>query len=165
MKALQVVHASVTLLLLVVLIGFGVLSMMGIVEVRIPAKRPAGEAPAAQQNARPAEKHLGRKARLLVVRGAKPGMEYPIFEGQNFIGRADQQPVDIDLEIQELPDRIWSSRQHAVIISDGGSLVIEDLNSSNGTYVNRNRVPPGKKQELKANDIIQIGEIQLKVLL
>jgi predicted component of type VI protein secretion system len=46
-----------------------------------------------------------------------------------------------------------------------GSLVIEDLNSSNGTYVNRSRVPPGKQQGLKANDIIQIGEVQLKVLL
>jgi predicted component of type VI protein secretion system len=102
---------------------------------------------------------------LVVIRGAKTGAEYPIFEGQKVIGRADQKPVEIDLQVQESPDRIWSSRQHAVIICENGSLVIEDLNSSNGTYVNRSRVPPGKKQELKANDVIQIGEVQLKVLL
>jgi pSer/pThr/pTyr-binding forkhead associated (FHA) protein len=100
-----------------------------------------------------------------VIRGAKPGMEYPIFEGPNVIGRADQKPVEIDLEFQEVQDRIWSSRQHAVIVCDNGSLVIEDLNSSNGTYVNRSRVPPGKKQALHRNDILQIGEVQLKVLL
>jgi len=29
----------------------------------------------------------------------------------NFIGRADEKPVDIDLEDQEPPDRVWCSRQ------------------------------------------------------
>ncbi|MCI0376709.1 MAG: FHA domain-containing protein [Gemmataceae bacterium] len=153
-----------TLLLLVAVLVFGVLTLAGIVEVRLPAKGQLGERAAVEQNARPAGNQLAVKARLLVVRGAKPGMEYPIFEGQNVIGRADEKPVEVDIEFQEFPERIWSSRQHAVIVCDNGSLVIEDLNSSNGTYVNRSRVPPGKKQGLRANDIIQIGEVQLKVL-
>jgi FHA domain len=165
MRPLQVIHAAITLLLLVVVLGFSVLTLTGIVEVRFPAKGPAGERPVAEKNARPAVNAVGVKARLLVVRGAKPGMEYPIFEGQNVIGRADEKPVEIDIEFQESQDRIWSSRQHAVIVCENGSLLIEDLNSSNGTYVNRSRVPPGKQQELKANDVIQIGEVQLKVLL
>ncbi|MBI1914525.1 MAG: FHA domain-containing protein [Planctomycetes bacterium] len=165
MRPLQVIHAVVTLLLLVAVLGFGLLALTGTVEVRLPTKERAGERPAAEDSIRPAVNPVGAKARLLVVRGAKPGMEYPIFEGPNVIGRADQKPVEIDLEFQESPERIWSSRQHAVITCDDGALVIEDLNSSNGTYVNRSRVPPGKKQELKANDLIQIGEVQLKVLL
>jgi pSer/pThr/pTyr-binding forkhead associated (FHA) protein len=140
------------------------LTLTGIVEVRLPAKGHAGEGPALD-HARPAGNQPGAKARLLVVRGAKPGMEYPIFEGSNVIGRADEKPVEIDIEFQEAQDRIWSSRQHAVIVCDNGSLVIEDLNSSNGTYVNRSRVPPGRRQGLKANDVIQIGEVQLKVLM
>jgi hypothetical protein len=164
MKPLQILHTVATLLLLVAVLGLGVLVLTGVVEVRFAAKDSVGERSAVEQNARPTGKQLGAKARLLVVRGAKPRMEYPIFEGANVIGRADEKPVEIDLEFQEAQDRIWSSRQHAVIVCNNGSLVIEDLNSTNGTYVNRSRVRPGTKPALKANDIIQIGEAQLKVL-
>ena len=41
---------------------------------------------------------------------------------------------------------------------------IEDLNSANGTYVNRTRVYPGSKRPLNVNDIIQIGNVQMKVI-
>jgi hypothetical protein len=102
--------------------------------------------------------------RLLVLRGQKRNVEYPLYEGLNFIGRADEKPVDIDLEEQEPPDRIWCSRQHACISFEGDQLAIEDLNSANGTYVNRTRVYPGQKRALHVNDIIQIGNVQLKVL-
>lgn len=103
------------------------------------------------------------KPRLVVMRGLKIGVEYPLYEGLNFIGRADEKPVDIDLEDQEPPDRIWSSRQHALISSEEGRLSIEDLNSSNGTFVNRQRIYPGQKRPLNVNDVIQIGTVQMKV--
>ena len=99
-----------------------------------------------------------------MLRGQKRNIEYPIYEGQNFIGRADEKPVDIDLEDQEPPDRVWCSRQHAVIFFEGGQMFLEDLNSANGTYLNRARVYPGQKQQLSVNDIIQIGNVQLKLL-
>ena len=70
----------------------------------------------------------------------------------------------IDLEDQEPPDRVWCSRQHALITFESGLLTIEDLNSANGTYVNRNRIYPGTKRPLAVNDIIQIGNVQMKVL-
>jgi pSer/pThr/pTyr-binding forkhead associated (FHA) protein len=92
------------------------------------------------------------------------GVEFPVYEGNNFIGRADEAPVDIDLEDQEPPEKIWCSRQHALVTFDGGSLKLEDLNSSNGTFLNRQRVHPGQPQNLKPNDIIQIGTVQLKVV-
>jgi hypothetical protein len=149
LKPLQIIHAIFTLLLLVTGLSFGVLILAGVVEVRFRDNAEAN----------------GGQARLVVIRGLKPNTEYLIFEGHNFVGRADQKPVDIDLEDQEPPDRIWSSRQHALITFEKGSLVIEDLNSANGTYVNRNRVFPGQRQPLKANDIIQVGTVQLKVVL
>ena len=99
-----------------------------------------------------------------MLRGQRRNVEYPVFEGLNFIGRADEKPVDIDLEDQEPPDRVWCSRQHACISFENDQLAIEDLNSSNGTYVNRTRVYPGQKRPLGVNDIIQIGNVQLKVL-
>jgi hypothetical protein len=102
--------------------------------------------------------------RLLVLRGQKRNVEYPLYDGLNFIGRADEKPVDIDLEDQEPPDRIWCSRQHALISLEEGRLAIEDLNSSNGTFVNRSRIYPGQKRPLTVNDVIQIGNVQLKVI-
>ena len=101
--------------------------------------------------------------KLVVLRGLKINAEFPIYEGHNFIGRADEKPVDIDLEDQEPPDRIWSSRQHAVITFEDGKLIIEDLNSANGTFVNRNRIHPGQKRPLRLNDIVQIGTVQMKI--
>ena len=53
----------------------------------------------------------GGKSRLRVLRGQRTNVEYPLYDGDNYIGRADEKPVDIDLEDQEPPDRIWSSRQ------------------------------------------------------
>jgi hypothetical protein len=106
----------------------------------------------------------GAQPRLLVLRGQKRNVEYPIYEGLNFIGRADEKPVDIDLEDQEPPDRIWCSRQHACLSFESDELFLEDLNSANGTYVNRTRIYPGQKRQLAPNDIIQIGNVQMKVV-
>src|SRR5262249_59470275 len=103
------------------------------------------------------------RPRLVVLRGQKINAEFPLYEGLNFIGRADEKPVDIDLEDQEPPDRVWCSRQHALISFEEGVLTIEDLNSSNGTYVNRARIYPGQKRPLNVNDVIQIGTVQMKV--
>ncbi len=102
--------------------------------------------------------------RLLVLRGQKRNVEYPLYDGLNFIGRADEKPVDIDLEDQEPPDRVWCSRQHCCISFESGKLEIEDLNSANGTFVNRQRIYPGQKRHLQVNDIIQIGNVQLRVI-
>jgi hypothetical protein len=126
-----------------------------------PAPAPAAPAaPAAPVAALPA----GAQPRLVVLRGLKRNVEYPIYEGHNFVGRADEKPVDVDLEDQEPPDRVWSSRQHALITFEGGNLVIEDLNSANGTFVNRVRIYPGQKQPLGVNDVVQIGTVQMKVV-
>ncbi|MCX7667130.1 MAG: FHA domain-containing protein [Gemmataceae bacterium] len=100
---------------------------------------------------------------LVVIRGEILDMTYRLYPGKNFIGRTDEKPVDIDLENQEPPDRIWTSRQHAVITYENGILTIEDLNSLNGTFVNRTRVHPGQPRQITVNDIVQIGTVQLKV--
>ena len=103
--------------------------------------------------------------RLYVVRGQKPKVEFPILGGLNSVGGADDKLFDIDLEDQENPERVWASRQHAVIEFEDNKITIEDLNSSNGTFLNRNKIYPGQKMPLKANDMVQIGNIQMKVML
>jgi pSer/pThr/pTyr-binding forkhead associated (FHA) protein len=120
----------------------------------IDAAAPAGDAFVFEAGSTP---------KLVVNRGLKQNVEYPVYEGQNFLGRADEKPVDIDLDDQEPPDRVWSSRQHALITFEAGVMNIEDLNSANGTFVNRQKVHPGAKQSLKPDDVIQVGTVQLKV--
>jgi uncharacterized protein (TIGR02996 family) len=122
------------------------------------------------------------RAWLHVCRGAKLGVEYPICEGPNYIGRSGEQPVDIDLGPQEpwasAPPNFtnWSgawgspddphrcSPQHALITCERNVLLIEDLNSYCGTYVNRSRVYPGQRHSLQPNDMLQIGCVQLRIL-
>ncbi len=139
----------------------------------VPAAEPARGAPPPAPEAAPAS-HPDAAApatlpaeaqpRLLVLRGQKRNVEYPLYDGLNFIGRADEKPVDIDLEDQEPPDRVWCSRQHCCISFESGKLEIEDLNSANGTFVNRQRIYPGQKRHLQVNDIIQIDNVQLRVI-
>ncbi|HWY85131.1 MAG TPA: FHA domain-containing protein [Gemmataceae bacterium] len=128
---------------------------------------PAGSAAPPAPVAAPAGAGFpaGSAPKLVVIRGQKINLEFPIYPDLNFIGRADEKPVDIDLEDQEPPDRVWCSRQHAVLHWDDaqGVLTLEDLNSANGTFVNRARIHPGQKRQLSLNDVIQIGTVHLKV--
>ena len=100
---------------------------------------------------------------LEVLRGEKPGVLYPILRGKNLIGRCVDSPVDIDLTGQEPEERVWTSRFHATVFSDGQCVWIEDANSLNGTHVNRVRLYPGTQKQLQYNDVIQLGVIQLRV--
>ena len=100
----------------------------------------------------------------MVIRGQKVNAEYPLYAGPNYLGRTADRPADIDLSTLEPPEQVWSSRQHAVIHFDNGSLCVEDLNSLNGTFVNRTRIQAGKKYLLKNDDVIQIGTVQFRVV-
>jgi hypothetical protein len=102
--------------------------------------------------------------KLLVIRGLRINVEYPLCEGQNLVGRSDDRPVDVDLRDQEPVDRVWASRQHAVFHLAGDVLTLEDLHSTNGTYVNRHRLPPAAKRKLKTDDVVQVGTVQFKVI-
>ncbi len=105
------------------------------------------------------------KPRLEVVRGEKLGVAFPLLEGRNLIGRMVNAPVDLDLTGQEPAERVWTSRHHACVIFDGKTVILEDLNSLNGTFVNRQRVYPGQQRVLMPNDVVQVGTVQLRLLI
>jgi hypothetical protein len=127
-----------------------------------PAEIPTAVLPVRTDGSAPAVEF---RPRLVVLRGEKINMEYPVYEGANYIGRTDEQPVDIDLECQEAADRVLTSRQHACVHYEDGALTVEDLKSLNGTFVNRRRVYPGQRRPLQDGDVIQVGTVQLKVVL
>lgn len=104
------------------------------------------------------------KPKLVVLRGTRINVEYPIYEGRNMVGRFADKPVDIDLMSQESLEQIWCSRQHAIIHFDRGVVAVEDLNSLNGTWVNGTRLPPKQPRQLKPGDVVQIGTVQMKLV-
>lgn len=127
-----------------------------------PAASAAPQALAAAP-APPGTAPPGVQPRLVAVRGARMNVEYPLFPGENLIGRAHEKLVDIDLEDQESSDEPYCSREHARVTLENGMLTVEDLNSANHTYVNRTLLQRGEKRQLKEQDIIQIGTVWLKV--
>ncbi len=52
-----------------------------------------------------------------------------------------------------------SSRKNAVIVRAGNSFTIRDLGSSNGTYVNGERV---QERQLAGDDLVQVGDVQFQ---
>ena len=58
-------------------------------------------------------------------------------------------------------DNLAVSGEHAVLQLVGGTIFIEDLNSTNGTYINGKAV---KKQLLQHNDTVEIGKYKIKFL-
>src|SRR5689334_17617694 len=90
-------------------------------------------------------------ASLLLSHGPEAGRQYPLDERPATIGR--QPGVEIVLDAPEV------SRQHARVTCQGGRSFLEDLGSSNGTYVNRLRLR--ERVELRDQDEIQIGPFHL----
>jgi len=51
------------------------------------------------------------------------------------------------------------SRKHAVIHCSGADYTVEDMGSTNGTYVNRKKVLPNTPQAIKPGDEIRFGKL------
>jgi len=104
------------------------------------------------------------KARLVVERGGRIGREFPITGIETNIGRWDADSgifPDVDLDEDDPEAKI--SRRHARIVSHNGQYFIEDLGSTNGTFVNRGRrLLPGKRHALQNGDEIIVGKTFLK---
>jgi len=87
---------------------------------------------------------------ILIVRvSGKEPVDYDLKAGDNSIGRYYGSDIVID--------EISASRQHAVINYDQNSdtISIYDLDSTNGTYVNRERLT--RKQRIYDKDVVRIG--------
>ncbi|MEW6479309.1 MAG: FHA domain-containing protein [Pseudomonadota bacterium] len=58
-------------------------------------------------------------------------------------------------------DNLAVSGEHAVLQMSGSDVFIEDLNSTNGTYVNGRAI---KKQQLQNGDTVEIGKYKIKFI-
>src|SRR3982751_4114584 len=58
-------------------------------------------------------------------------------------------------------DNLAISGEHAVLHMIGADVYLEDLNSTNGTYVNGRAI---KKQALEHNDVVEVGKYKIRYL-
>ena len=79
------------------------------------------------------------------------GHAFPIRRAQTTLGRRPHNDIVIE-------DRMVSG-QHAVLTLSGHDLVVEDMNSTNGTYVNGVR---SKRHQLSPEDLLEVGNCRLR---
>jgi len=103
-------------------------------------------------------------AALTIQRGRSAGKEFPLHEDESYVGRWDADSgifPDVDLDADDPEAKV--SRRHARITRRGLQYFIEDLGSTNGTFINRGRrLLPGDRQPLNDGDEIIIGKTFLK---
>ena len=103
-------------------------------------------------------------ASLVIERGEMPGTEFRLTADESTIGRWDADNgifPDVDLDAHDTDAKV--SRRHARIMRRNGGYFIEDLGSTNGTYVNRGRrLLPGSAQALSDGDEVIVGKTFLK---
>ncbi len=103
-------------------------------------------------------------ARLIIERGGRIGKEFSVAGGETNIGRWDADGgifPDVDLDQDDPEAKV--SRRHARIIREANQFYIEDLGSTNGTFINRGRrLLPGNRHPLNNGDEIIVGKTFLK---
>lgn len=103
-------------------------------------------------------------AKLIIERGPGTGKEFVFNNEEINIGRWDADNgvfPDVDLDANDPEAKV--SRRHARILREGNRFWIEDIGSTNGTFVNRGRrLLPGKRQMLEDGDEIIVGKTFLR---
>src|SRR5512139_4091570 len=95
------------------------------------------------------------EACLVIVLGKPLGKRFALNSKTMVIGRGSE------CEIPMLDSSL--SRAHAQVSKKGnGRSYITDLNSTNGTYLNDQKLMPGKTFEVKNGDLLKMGNIIFK---
>ena len=126
-----------------------------LVDKPVPGKQNSFENPAPKK---------GSHARLTIERGGSADTDFPLSSEESYIGRWDADNgifPDVDLDAHDPDAKV--SRRHARIIYRNDVYMIEDLGSTNGTFVNRGRrLLPGSPQVLNEGDEIIVGKTFLR---
>jgi two-component system cell cycle response regulator len=99
------------------------------------------------------DRPLGKEACLVVIYGDELGKKYNLNTPSVVVGRSSKCDIQIDQES--------ISRNHSKIVNTGKSILVRDLGSTNGTYVNDELV---EEYILRDGDLIKIGRTIFKFL-
>jgi hypothetical protein len=107
-----------------------------------------GRRPARSQDASPAPRRAPRLRRFLMPMEPEEDQPFELAGPRCYVGRGVE--ADVCLSHRSV------SRLHGVLYSIGGSTLVEDARSTNGVFVNRERV---QQAVLKDGDIVSFGEV------
>jgi general secretion pathway protein A len=93
---------------------------------------------------------IGPVGRVIVVTEGRTTQELPLSVGRVIIGRTSDNDIQVDSR--------FVSRHHCQIITGADGSVIEDLNSTNGIFVQGKRV---RRYNLNDGDIVVIGKHEI----
>ncbi len=99
---------------------------------RRPRSQVPGRAPRTGRTGRTSRRSKVKGTRLVVVEGPLTGTEIPLEGAQVTLGRAPDSTIVIDDD--------YASSRHARIYESEGAWVVEDLGSTNGTWLDRTRL-------------------------
>ncbi len=97
------------------------------------------------------------KISLKVLSGNHEGKLIPIKDEKFFIGRGD------DCQLRPKSESV--SRRHCALIQKDGRLLLMDLKSRNGTYVNDKQLSHDKAKILKSGDRLKVGQLEFEVVI
>ncbi|MGD8404790.1 MAG: FHA domain-containing protein [Anaerolineales bacterium] len=110
-------------------------------------------------------KHLDTWASLHLL---DSGQILPLGDRTEFtLGRVSEaQPIMPDIDLT--PYQAYAngvSRLHAVLKREGERVIVMDLGSSNGTYLNGKRLRPNTEHTLNHSDLLALGKLKIQILL
>lgn len=96
------------------------------------------------------------------------GQILPLGERNEYtIGRVSEgQPIMPDIDLS--PYQAYAngvSRMHALLKRDGKRIIVMDLGSANGTYVNGKRLTANVERLLSHGDVVALGKLKFQVLI
>jgi predicted component of type VI protein secretion system len=92
---------------------------------------------------------------LKVLSGNHAGKEIPIKDEKFLIGRGD------DCQLRPKSESV--SRRHCALVQKDGRLLLVDLKSRNGTFINEKQLSADKAKILKSGDRIRVGQLEFEV--
>lgn len=121
-------------------------------ELRPAPARGSGSRGAAPAPRAPSKRTKRAPRKLSVVEGPLKGKSYELGD-ELTVGRAEKCHIVVD--------DTYVSQVHARFFADGETFVVEDLGSTNGTYLNRRRIT--SPAELSRGDRVKIGKTVLEM--
>ena len=97
------------------------------------------------------------QVKLKVLSGSHEGKEIGISSDKFLIGRSES--------CQLRPKSESVSRKHCIIVLKDNRVLIQDLKSRNGTFVNDKRLPLDKAKVLNGGDQLRIGKLMFEVVI
>jgi len=95
--------------------------------------------------------------KLRVQSGSHAGKEIEVGQDKFLIGRSDS--------CQLRPKSESVSRKHCILAIKDGRVLVQDLKSRNGTFVNEKRLPPDKAKVLKNGDVLRVGKLSFALVI